>query len=276
MKTNILVPADLFLEQNLGGRKLGVLLDAGCGDASFLDDLLFIAVAQEVWGIDVDEDALSQARAYLSKLGVYGHFRCRSSLLPIPDRFFDSISFQDLLHHLCGNNFFAQPSGSLKEAILCHLASMDLMLRPGGRMIISEYIVDELLPTARKNRIAMHNMKAEVDERHGISHSYSMDFRALHGILKEFFEKGGYEIESCGVFDAQCNPVMAGRKDRGLEIELDNFYHYITTLKQIAGSSRLMYDLHRRFAAVREATLVHGLLSQRRLMLIARKEGSQK
>ena len=169
-----------FLEKNLRDSNLGILLDAGCGDAAFLDELLSIIDAQEVWGIDIDEDALSEARLHISRAGISCRFLRASSLSPnLPQDSFDSIIFQDLLHHLCGRNFSHQPGDALQTVILQHLRAMDFLLRSGGRLIISEYVVDKLLPPARNNRLAIHNIKAEVDDCHGIPHSYSMDSRGI-------------------------------------------------------------------------------------------------
>ena len=259
-----------FLEQNLGD--LGILLDAGCGDGAFLDDLLFAANAREIWGIDIDEDALSQARTYMAQVGITCHFRCTSSLNPaLPPRFsFDSIAFQDLLHHLNGGNFSHEPDDALRMAVTAHLKAMHSLLRPGGRLIISECVVDDQLPRARKNRLAIHNLKAEVDECHRISHSYSMDLSALNAILNSFLSERNYSVVET-VLDSSDDVLTAGRKDQALEKVLEYFDGYIASLEGLAEFHGTLCDLRQRFALVKESAARHGLLPQRRLMIIAGK-----
>lgn len=261
---------ETFLKQHLAGKSLGIILDVGCGDGTFLDDLLSLARAQEVWGIDIDDDALSEARAYMNQVGI----ACRFLTAASPDTglrpaSFDNIAFRDLLHHLSGNNFSHEPDNALQTALHNHLASMNTLLRPGGRLIISECIVDDHLPTPRHTLLQLHNLKAEIDGRHGISHSYSMNVRTLKTILHQYLAEQGYTIEASATLDDPPNPQSP--QSPPIAERLDHFAAYIATLENLPDCAELLHSLRRRFAPLRAPALKQGLLPQRRLLLIAHK-----
>jgi SAM-dependent methyltransferase len=271
-------PVEEVLSRAIGGSDLGVLLDLGCGDGGFLDDLLSAASAREVWGLDPDEDALSEARRYFVKAGPdipYYFFRGSSLSPDLPRGDFDTISFQDMLHHLSPGSFSHEPDERSRKALLAHLESADRLLTPGGRIILSEYVTDDDNPPARQGRIGIHNIKAEIDWLHGISHSYTFAVPALEDFVTRWLDDKDYEIEACRVLETQREAVMPGREDRALEDTLEYFSRYLKTIDELVDTGKvggdLRSDLERRFEALRSLALTHGLLAQKRLLIIARK-----
>ena len=256
-------------------RMLGVFLDVGCGDGTFLDDLLTLADAQEVWGIDIDEDALSEARLFMNRAGIHFRYHIASSLnSDLPACFFNTISFRDLLHHLAGGSFSHEPPPRARGLIQRHFREMDRLLRPGGRFIISECIVDDDPPPARAAAIMLHNLKSEIDTRHGINHSYSFCARTLRTLLANILTERGYAIEACAVVneaDAHAEDNADAEADADEQARCNYFAASLARLADAPGCSEFLHEARQRLLNIQAAIHRHGLLPQRRLMLIARK-----
>ncbi len=275
-------PLEETLRSVLEGRNLGALLDLGCGDGSFIDELLNISDAREVWGLDPDEDAVSEAKRYFTKAGpqIPYYLFTGSSLSPgLPRDNFTTVSFQDMLHHLSGGNFSHQPDAGLHSAIEAHFDNADRLLAPGGVMIISEYIVDRRNPPARELRVALHNFKAQIDSLHGISHSYSISAAWLENFIGSWMTSRGYESLAQRFIESQAAPVLPGRKDGAVEKALEFFTGYLSTIDDpklgLDVSPQLRRRLDDELEGIRRGALEHGLQGQRRFVCAARKPGGK-
>jgi SAM-dependent methyltransferase len=122
-----------------------IVLDAGCGAG--LDVLLAaraVAPAGRVHGVDmtpamVDRTRLHASLAGLDNVDVHGGLM---EALPLPDASVDVVISNGVL------NLSTRKSRALAE--------MHRVLRPGGRLVLADFVVDEDLPEAIvKNPIAL-------------------------------------------------------------------------------------------------------------------------
>ncbi len=100
------------------------VLDFGCGCGRVLWMFRQLPHAGEIWGCDVDPEAIEWN---LKNLGDVGRFRCNSAMPPAPfsDGFFDAIYSVSVFTHLPERVQFAW------------LAELRRLLRPGGVAVVS-------------------------------------------------------------------------------------------------------------------------------------------
>ncbi len=267
-----------LLRRETGNDGYGDLLDVGCGDGEFIDELLSIAPAREVRGIDIDGDSISRATSFFLKqepaIPFYFHTGDPRSYR-LPKKRFASIGLQDVLHHLVPGEFSHNLSPVLGREIEGLIDALDDLLDPRGLLILAEYVADQNPPPAQAVRTGIHNIKAEIDSLHGIPHSYCVEASTINGFLRESLVRRGYVICGGGIFATQSRPVDFGRRDRAAESVFGYFSRYIATLGDIPGAASAAVALATRLDALRERGRVHGLLAQRRLLIVARKPGGE-
>ncbi len=134
---------ELLLDVPRGAR----VLEVGCGTGHLLADLLAREeCAFEVVGLDLSADMLVRAR---ERAGAAALVRGDGERLPFAAASFDALVLKGCLHHLRDH------AGFLTEA--------RRVLRPGGRVVLSEPIEDA--PWIRLARSALHRLRAHAFDR---------------------------------------------------------------------------------------------------------------
>jgi 2-polyprenyl-3-methyl-5-hydroxy-6-metoxy-1,4-benzoquinol methylase len=147
------------------------LLDVGCGGGHF-GALVKAEKGTEVWGVDLSIRGIDSAKGKLDH-AILGEF---SPATPLPDGYFDAITFNDSLEH------FADPKPALE---LCKSK-----LAPGGRIICS-------LPNVRYIDNILHLL---VDMDWQYCDAGILDYTHLRFFTKKSMERlfieAGYKVES--------------------------------------------------------------------------------
>lgn len=147
------------------------LLDVGCGGGDF-GALVKAEKNAEVWGVDLSSHAIELARGKLD-YALLGGFL---DDLPLPDHYFDVITFNDSLEH------FPDPLPALE---LCKQK-----LAPNGRLVCS-------LPNVRYFDNVIHFL---IDKDWRYTDSGILDYTHLRFFTKKsmlrLFEEAGYTVES--------------------------------------------------------------------------------
>lgn len=282
------------LERILADRSPGRVLDVGCGDGSFLDELISAASTPplEVWGVDPDPDSLSEAKRFFTLHGPdipYYFLEGSAPRLDLPVHEFHTLSFQDMLHHMSGTAFSHEMDGERRELIEDLVDQAEGYLDSDGLMIISEVVAGEgslstEAESARATRTALHNLKAEIDVLQGIPHGYTFAGEQLLQLLSDLLDKRNFHIIHGAIFEDQGDIVRPGREDSALEQSFEFFRNYAESLTApLDGSpahkmdgtqrSRMRDQFLYRLEPLRLAAMNNGLLAQRRLLIAARKTG---
>lgn len=119
-------------------------LDIGCGDGNLTIKVAGIIGASKVYGVDVDERALSEA----SKKGITA-FKCNLNEEPLPfnDSSFDMVTAFEVIEHL------DNPEVVLKEAFRVLKNGGVIMIEtPNAMGCASRFVADQLKLTALKAR----------------------------------------------------------------------------------------------------------------------------
>jgi SAM-dependent methyltransferase len=145
---------DLFrdvLGQIPGGR----VLDVATAEGGFVEILMDnLSSYTDILGIDVEQEALEAAWAGHSRCNV--HFaRMDAELLGLPSASFDTVNASASLHHLAH--------------VPRVLAEMARVLRPGGRLILTEMHSDGRT-AGQTTTIYLHQWIAAVDAALGVHH----------------------------------------------------------------------------------------------------------
>ena len=113
------------LEEMLGSRPLGELVDIGTGTGSLLR-LLADRVERGV-GIDLSHEMLNVARSNIERAGLRNVHVRRGDMyaLPLDDAAFDLATLHQVLHYA------ADPRAAIREAAR--------VLRPGGRLVVVDF-----------------------------------------------------------------------------------------------------------------------------------------
>ena len=128
----------------------GRVLDCGCGTGVMLSTLA--SHFESVHAVDLSPDMLRlAARRETPGVRLCAIVRADAELLPYEDEYFDSVVCRGSLHHM--------PN---LDAVLCELRRV---LRPGGRLVVSEPCNDSwLVRTARRCLYVLSNRFEEADE----------------------------------------------------------------------------------------------------------------
>lgn len=167
----------LILHRLKGKRILAV----GCGYGSFVHFLNrragFLAVGDEVVGVDVDERALEVAR----RLHPGSRYvACAGEELEFPDGHFSTVVFKETLHHIVG-----------EYGADAFLVEVVRVLEEGGRVVVFDPNPNLLLRAAR--RIAFHR-----------------DAECSPAATVKLLEKHGFEVKSIGYSDILALPLSGG------------------------------------------------------------------
>jgi ubiquinone/menaquinone biosynthesis C-methylase UbiE len=113
------------IEQALGDRPLGTLVDIGTGTGRMLE--LFAPRADRAVGVDRSSEMLRLARVKLEDAGIGGASLRQGDMysLPLADRSADSIILHQVLHYA------QQPGAAIAEAAR--------VLAPGGRLLVIDF-----------------------------------------------------------------------------------------------------------------------------------------
>ncbi|HEY8359252.1 MAG TPA: class I SAM-dependent methyltransferase [Ramlibacter sp.] len=105
------------------------VLDVGCGAGQMTARIARDGAARQVVGLEVDEIQLQKNRAKSWPAGV-GFQRAGAQALPLENSSIDAITMFKSLHHVPG------------DAMATAFREMHRVLRPGGRLFISEPVYD--------------------------------------------------------------------------------------------------------------------------------------
>lgn len=108
--------ADTLIDLCLKKRNLGKVLDVGCGTGALLDKLK--DRSEELWGLDVSEEALSFCRMRSHK----NLIRADATNTGFPSEYFDVITAIGIIEHIDDDGLF--------------IAEMKRILKPGGIIVI--------------------------------------------------------------------------------------------------------------------------------------------
>lgn len=148
------------------------ILDVGCGEGNF-GALLKAQGNRRVWGTDIDEDSIGQAKLKLDH-AIAGNISEQLSLLE--DRFFDTIFFNDVLEHLIDPYTL--------------LSKIKTKLTPSGQVIAC-------IPNVRYFRVLnklLLRRDFEYDES-GVMDKTHLRFFTYKSMVR-LFQEAGYKVES--------------------------------------------------------------------------------
>ena len=147
------------------------ILEVGCGDGSFLRQLLASSPqAKRIVGVDIIDPRTMLPQDILDRpgsewLSAYGHD------LPFADDSFDLVSIAHVLHHL-------QP-----DLLDATLAEMQRVLKPGGEFMICEMFRDDQ-SEPQMSHVFYHHWTAEIDRLCGVHHYHTFSRDELMGIVE--------------------------------------------------------------------------------------------
>ncbi|GET30336.1 class I SAM-dependent methyltransferase [Prolixibacter sp. SD074] len=146
------------LKENLKNRNAGHLLDIATGEGDFLAFLLnAFALYESGTGLDINPANLKVAEEKLSNPAVT-LVEGNAEKLDFDGEYFDTVSISNSLHH------FPNPRLVLKE--------MTRILAPGGLLLISELVCEDLTP-AQESHLSYHHLKADMDMAAGHFHRHT-------------------------------------------------------------------------------------------------------
>lgn len=146
------------------------VLDVGCNAGYLAQQLLAKNVITD--GVDIDEDALKQAKKYCRS--VYQRDLYKPSL-KIPHQQYDFIVFSDILEHL------PRP---------------DLVLRDSSQYLASHGKIIASIPNIGRIELRIQHLLGNFDYRPGIMGPDHLRFFVKRTIY-ELFEQAGYRVQTC-------------------------------------------------------------------------------
>jgi len=185
----------MIFKQLLGGMNVGHLLDVGCGSGQFTAVLIdSLASYNSITGIDVDADALDQARTAFPELSfVQGN----SLNLPFKAVKFDMVVISKALHHV------ADPVMTLQEMLR--------VLKPGGWLLVNEMHRD-VLSGEQESHMIYHHLRSEIDNALEISHQHTF----LRNDLLKF-------VDELGLNELQIHEFIPDMREAGDEEKYNEF-----------------------------------------------------
>lgn len=159
-----------ILAQKLQALHLRDYLEFGCGGGGFLE---FILKQNATWtsiiAVDINAESVKKARSLLEGFAI--KFIVTEILpLDLDSRSFDTITLSNTIHHLKD-----------KESVFSELKRL---LRPGGQVIITE-MVDDDLSKAEEAYYRFHSLRAAVDTLKGIYHESTYPAAWIQNLLVE-------------------------------------------------------------------------------------------
>ncbi|SYZ74656.1 putative Ubiquinone-menaquinone biosynthesis methyltransferase protein [Candidatus Zixiibacteriota bacterium] len=159
----------------------GKMLDVATGRGGFAQYLIEnFANYDELIGIDISTENIRIARQNLNH-GRIELVVMDGSAMAFPDKYFDTVSIANSLHHL-------QVPGQV-------LAEMKRVLKPGGNFIILEMYRDNLSEKQMTHAL-LHHWWASVDRARGIVHNETYTRTGLVNLIKAL------ELSDADLFEA--------------------------------------------------------------------------
>ncbi len=121
--------------------------DVGSGEGEYtLQMAAAVGDSGRAFAVDIDEDDLEELNDAIKDRGV-AHITTVSSVYDnpmLPRRSFDAVLIRNAYHEF-----------TLHEAMLRHIRAA---LKPGGRLVLAEYIEDEMVERNREAQVEEHNL----------------------------------------------------------------------------------------------------------------------
>jgi 2-polyprenyl-3-methyl-5-hydroxy-6-metoxy-1,4-benzoquinol methylase len=153
----------------LGGIRAGHLLDVGCGQGAFIEQLVrHLGDCRRVTAVDVVPEYGSALRKRFPSLALE-YRTMEAERLEFADATFDAASISYALHHV------ADPRAVLAE--------MRRVVRPGGWIIVAEPHTD-ISDEAQRTDYLVHSWRARVDTWLGVRHNQTLSPSELVALVE--------------------------------------------------------------------------------------------
>lgn len=168
---------DLLEKEKLTGK----LLDAGCGDGRFLQELKTRG-ARHLFGIDVSERAISFARLLLSEVELRV---ARVEELPFEAAFFDVVFLIETLEHI--------PPGEIPAV----LGELRRVLQPDGQLILSVPSPNQPLQKKHHQHFSLESLRNALQPFFEIEEAIGQDVAGSHPVklLGKFSDNRFWQIK---------------------------------------------------------------------------------
>ncbi len=155
-----------FLKDN----KFKKILDVGTGTGNFVDLLNKLYMDyDEIIGIDTHELSISRAKEHFTDERM--KFEVMDAMeMSFKDDTFDLVCLSNSIHHL------ANPKAMF--------TAMERVLKPGGKIVISEMVSDNL-DERQKSHLLVHHFSAKIDRLRGETHNETMSHEEILKLIKE-------------------------------------------------------------------------------------------
>lgn len=235
------------LAEILEGSTAGSILEVGCGDGQFLQNLVEpLPQAKRVVGVDIIDPLTSVMPELLNRPGTewiaaYGHD------LPFEDDSFDVVCIAHVLHHL-------QP-----DLLEPTLVEMKRVLRPGGVFLLCEMYSDNQTD-AQMAHVFYHHWMAEIDRHCGIHHYPTFSRDEILGII------GTLEFSECDVEDVNEESDAEYENQR-----IEEVFNKIDRKLELVDAENPDYErLKQEAQSIHVWILTHGLASPTRIFAYGR------
>ncbi|MDP2360016.1 MAG: class I SAM-dependent methyltransferase [bacterium] len=152
----------------LDGREWGCCLDLASGRGAFLGRLAALGRARAWLALDRDRGQLAECRVQVQPQPL--PLKADAARPPLRPGSLDTVACSYSLHHL------PAPGRALAAAAA--------LLKPGGRLILSEPLADGLGAAQRVHR-DLHHLAAALDRRRGLWHRPTLRLRELRALLAD-------------------------------------------------------------------------------------------
>lgn len=205
------------------------ILDIGTGDGHFIMTLSDLFPNASFTGVDPSEEAISESRKNF-QTGKYTFHVMSSEKLDFEDHTFDITTISNALHHL------EYPDRSLQEMVR--------VTRPGGWIVISEIVADDLLPAQMVQKI-FHHHRSHLDRLGGIYHRDTYNRQEIRELLLRSGLRPQYEFEYLRKAEVERDPAALESWIRKMELRQENAKafpdHEVNLRKSVDEFSRMIY-----------------------------------
>lgn len=207
---------DVF-EQALGGIAGGTVLDVATGEGGFIGILAkSLKRYTRIVGIDTSERAIETARSALPDPCIR-FVQMDAARLGFSDQCFDTVNVSASLHHLA--------------QIPPALAEMKRVLKPGGRLVVTEMHRDGHTE-AQLTAAQIHGWAAEVDSALGTLHNRTLARQEIVDLVDAL---GLKHVLHCDHVDADSDPM-----DQALVSSVEGYIHrYLERAKGLSDQGAL-------------------------------------
>lgn len=235
------------LKKHLKNRNAGHLLDIATGEGDFLAFLLnAFALYESGTGVDLNPANLKVAQEKLSE-AMITLVEGNAEQLEFEDEYFDTVSVSNSLHH------FPNPRKALKE--------MTRVLAPGGLLLISELICEDLTP-AQEAHLSYHHLKADMDMTAGHFHRHTFTQDEVVNLVEDL------PMVVDKVFLAFDKEPMLNSSER-----MWRFFRMLDErVSEFAGHDRAK-EFEERAEAVKESISTHGFMRPPQVCIMGLKSG---